>query len=186
MPSGSVEDLFGSGGAEEAAEAGQQAAQGGHIDIQQLIDFKKAEQELKEYMVEEEATESGGLGEGIGEAIKAIAQDDEMKNILKQYMENGGSVMSQPDNLGQAQSHPESDNPYSAENAENSGTEIPDDHYPMSSEDVHAVMYSALNDLSKIKPEMTMEEAVKHAQENEDRITKEIEGMLEEAYEGEE
>jgi hypothetical protein len=186
MPSGSIEDLFGGAGGEEAAqEAGKQAAQGEFINIQELIEFKKAEKELQELMLEGEEESGGGLGEGIGEAIKAIAKDDDMKNLLKQYMQNGGSVMSNPEDLEgvKNQQHPDSDNPYEENGTGESGT--PDGHYPMSPADVHAVMYSALNDLSNIKPDMTMEEAVKHAQENEDMIVGEIEGMLEEAYEGE-
>lgn len=186
MPSGSIDELFGGEGAGEAAqEAGKQAAQGEFINIQELIEFKKAEKELQELMLEgEEESGGGGLGEGIGEAIKAIAKDDDMKNLLKQYMQNGGSVMSNPEGLEDvnAQDHPESNNPYEGE--ETGGTAVPEGHYPMSAEDVHAVMYSALNDLSNIKPDMTMEDAVTHAQENEEMIVGEIEGMLENAYEG--
>jgi hypothetical protein len=186
MPSGSIEELFGEAGAGEAAqEAGKQAAQGEFINIQELIEFKKAEKELQELMLEGEEESGGGLGEGIGEAIKAIAKDDDMKNLLKQYMQNGGSVMSNPEGLEgvNAQEHPDSNDPY--ENGENGGSGVPEGHYPMSPADVHAVMYSALNDLSNLKPDMTMEEAVTHAQENEEMIIGEIEGMLEEAYEGE-
>ena len=182
------------GSAEQTEEVAQEAMEGSGGDsatpvaqtantaMQEFVEFKKAEMELKETLKEED---SGG---GLSEAITEVLKDPEAMGMIKQlFMESGGNdggvERGQPTHTPENRERmtPEHENTESggtdSQNAKPDGG-TPEGVYQITPEGFYQMLLNTVASYGDKAPEMTLEQAAGFLEQNDTMVKREIENEL--------